>query len=228
MSFFQKLFGKKKYLAKDNLGTRYDTEGKVTAAWHTQGMMVQEGINVESHFYTTEGSITKNITAKGYPYFCYRFADQEQAEKAFISLPFIEKAEDTGEFISLKVLEFSCILTDQGDWEVIVWGDDLDSASFAEALKIMKANNGKEVGTREPQATAAPPAAAKAKPAKPKVKHISTSQNGPNTYEVYKADSKEAALAYLQDRTVDKKLYYVVVETPEGSWGRDIQGVYKE
>jgi len=38
-------------------------------------------------------------------------------------------------------------------------------------------------------------------------------------------DSKEVALAFLRDRTVRKRLYYVV-ETPEGNWGPDIDGVY--
>lgn len=46
------------------------------------------------------------------------------------------------------------------------------------------------------------------------------------TYEVYKANSKEQALAFLKTKTVTKKLYYIEVETPEGSFGRDINGMY--
>ena len=125
MSFFQKLFGKKKFYAKDNLGTRYDTEDKATNAWNVQGMSVSEGSNVNLHFTSGQGAVNAQITAKGYPYFCYRFATQEQAETAFAALPFIQKAEDSGEFISTKVLEYGCFGIDEGEWEIIAWGADL-------------------------------------------------------------------------------------------------------
>ena len=49
-----------------------------------------------------------------------------------------------------------------------------------------------------------------------------------NTYEVYTADSKAAALEFLESKTVTKPLYYLVVETPEGNWCKDKMGMYQE
>lgn len=46
------------------------------------------------------------------------------------------------------------------------------------------------------------------------------------TYEVYKAKSKQEALAFLKTKSVDKQYYYIEVETPEGNFGRDINGIY--
>ena len=46
------------------------------------------------------------------------------------------------------------------------------------------------------------------------------------TYEVYKAKSKQQALAFLKTKTVDREYYYIEVETPEGNFGRDINGIY--
>jgi hypothetical protein len=46
------------------------------------------------------------------------------------------------------------------------------------------------------------------------------------TFEVYKANSKEQALAFLKTKSVTEKLYYIQVETPEGNFGRDINGMY--
>jgi hypothetical protein len=41
-------------------------------------------------------------------------------------------------------------------------------------------------------------------------------------------DDAEAAKRYLQAEPVEKELYYIVVETPDGNWGTDIQGLYLE
>jgi hypothetical protein len=48
------------------------------------------------------------------------------------------------------------------------------------------------------------------------------------TYELYSADSGQEARSFLDTKSVFRQLYYVVVETPEGNWGKDINGMYKE
>lgn len=51
--------------------------------------------------------------------------------------------------------------------------------------------------------------------------------NGPYTYEVYSADSKQDALAFLKGKSVDAANYYIEVETPEGTFGRDVREMYE-
>jgi hypothetical protein len=51
---------------------------------------------------------------------------------------------------------------------------------------------------------------------------------GTCTYEVWRAPSAQAAKEYLNTRVITQRLYYLVVETPEGNWGKDVDGVYKE
>lgn len=48
------------------------------------------------------------------------------------------------------------------------------------------------------------------------------------TFKIFKASDAASAKAFLQGETVDRKFLYLVVETPEGNYGRDINGVYKE
>ena len=48
------------------------------------------------------------------------------------------------------------------------------------------------------------------------------------TYEIYKGKDAESAKELLKSKKVDKQLYYIVVETPEGNWGLDIKGLYLE
>ena len=48
------------------------------------------------------------------------------------------------------------------------------------------------------------------------------------TYEEWTAPNAQAAKEYLNARVISERGYYVVIETPEGDWGKDIAGVYKE
>ncbi len=48
------------------------------------------------------------------------------------------------------------------------------------------------------------------------------------TYEIYAADHAEAAKGFLLSRQIDRENYYVMVETPEGTWGLDRLGLYLE
>jgi len=47
-------------------------------------------------------------------------------------------------------------------------------------------------------------------------------------YRVHKAPDAASAKAFLEQNPVTKQFYYIVVETPEGNYCRDIQGMYKE
>ena len=49
-------------------------------------------------------------------------------------------------------------------------------------------------------------------------------------YEMYSANSKEKAMNFL-NRIPTSEIppqFYIVVETPEGEWGKDIDGIYQD
>jgi DNA topoisomerase VI subunit B len=48
------------------------------------------------------------------------------------------------------------------------------------------------------------------------------------TYEVYRAPNAATAQDFLKRKAVTQPRYYIVVETPEGNYGRDTDGIYKE
>ncbi len=48
------------------------------------------------------------------------------------------------------------------------------------------------------------------------------------TYQIYQGPDAAAAQTFLEQNPVTKSFYYIIVETPEGTYGRDIQGIYKE
>ncbi len=51
---------------------------------------------------------------------------------------------------------------------------------------------------------------------------------GEATYEIFKGRDAESAKAFLLTKRIDKKLYYIIVETPEGNWGMDVEGLFLE
>ncbi len=63
---------------------------------------------------------------------------------------------------------------------------------------------------------------------KPVLMPLGTRTNNQYTYEYYRADSAEEAKYFLEQTQVTKPLYYVMVDTPQGKWGRDKDGMFLE
>ena len=47
-------------------------------------------------------------------------------------------------------------------------------------------------------------------------------------YRIFRAPDAMMAKQFLKDRPVSEPFLYIVVETPQGNYARDIQGIYKE
>jgi hypothetical protein len=52
--------------------------------------------------------------------------------------------------------------------------------------------------------------------------------HGQASYLTLAGSDAERAKAFLRNEHVDRRLYYIVVETPDGAWGLDIDGLYLE
>jgi hypothetical protein len=61
---------------------------------------------------------------------------------------------------------------------------------------------------------------------KPVLHSFGTEVKGKYSYEYYAASSAEEAKLYLSHREVTQPMYYIQVETPEGIWGLDKEGLY--
>ena len=56
-------------------------------------------------------------------------------------------------------------------------------------------------------------------------KHV---ENDGTVYEMYSGADSESAKEFLATQKVSQKNYFIVVETPDGNWGTDNQGLYLE
>jgi hypothetical protein len=51
---------------------------------------------------------------------------------------------------------------------------------------------------------------------------------GENTYRTFRGNDVEKAKAFLRNEPVNEEFHYIVVKTPDGTWGTDIEGIYLE
>jgi DNA-directed RNA polymerase subunit RPC12/RpoP len=57
---------------------------------------------------------------------------------------------------------------------------------------------------------------------------VKKERKGSNTYETYAGSDAESARAFLMSKAVTQPQYYIVVETKDGTWGIDTEGLYLE
>ncbi|MBA7687180.1 hypothetical protein ES703_95640 [subsurface metagenome] len=218
MGFLDKLFGKgaaaqkrqdpKSFTEKDNMGTRHDTLSIASAYW-----------------------MARIQSPKKEPFVVYTFDVDKDAREALLELPCIHVAEDSQKLICTEVLIFGYYPTEQGKYEAIVCGGDLTYELWEQAKASFSEHGGRRKNDLEPERRAT--AAVKVKAAQlGKVKFVREdhSQRMGTTmiYRVHKGPDAASAKAFLEQNPVTKQFYYIVVETPEGNYCRDIQGIYKE
>ena len=200
----------KVFFERDNMGTRQETMQQALAYW----MGTRPGLKVKP------------------PFALYDFSSAENAEKALLELPFIHKAADSGKLICDRIMTFGYYAVTEngilnGEYEAIIEGTDLTLAEFKQAEAVFESYGGKRKSHAEPEATVRNNAS-EGDPSKVKYSETVKGNDGVSIYEVYTGPDKASAVAFLKGKPVDKRLYYVVVDTPEGSFGRDINGFYQE
>jgi len=207
MSLFSWFFAKK-YNEKDNMGTRHDDIGIANAYW-----------------------IARQGAARKDPFTLYRFQDAAAARVALLELPCIHVAMDTGERICTEVLVFGHYDDDDSEiTEAIVAGSELTPALWAKAKSSFERHGG--VCRNELEPSEPPRAKRSPKGTASQVKFIREDRQIRHgrtlTYRVHRGPNGAAAKAFLESKPVTEGLLYLVVETPEGNFCRDVQGIYTE
>lgn len=202
----RKAGGKTTYTEKDNVGTRHDSIEFASAYW-----------------------MARISSSRKDPYVLYTFDTERAARAALLELPCIHEASDTGEVICTEVLTFGCYQTHEGKWEAIVCGDDLSHELWEQAKAAFARHGGKRKNDLEPEqrARAAPKPKAGGKVVF--VREERQEQSGATmVYRIHRAPDAATAKTFLEEHPVSQRFHYIVVETPEGNYCRDVQGMYKE
>lgn len=215
MAWWKALFGSKsnqpntkRYREKDNRGTRHET------------------IDLAGNYW-----VARNVQQKFDPFALYVFDKEDDARQALLELKCMHLAEDTGKIICTETLIFGCYNRDDGKYEAIVCGDDLTIEVWDAARVSFSKHGGVKKNEQKPEKTQ--PARKADRSGEPKkVSFVREDRKdcpaGTCVYRIHKAPDAASAKAFLEENAVSKPLYYIVVETPEGNYCRDCDGIYKE
>ena len=196
------------YTEADNVGTRQETMRQASAYW----LFERPGLSKRPQFTL------------------FTMPSAESARTALLELPFIHVASDSGKLICDRIMTFGyyAVTGDDapsGKYEALVCGMDLTLDEFQKAEAAFTAHGGTRKNSDAPSPSIKAPASnGNAKLVRYKEK---VTNNGA-IYEVYTAPNKASAVAFLKGKLVTKGQYYICVDTPEGSFGRDINGIYQE
>lgn len=194
------------YYEKDNMGTRQDTFDKAATYWTARRQLVKKP-----------------------PFVLFVFNHEKDARDALLELPCIHNAADSNQLICTDVLIFGYYPI-SGSFEVILCGEDLTYELWEQARNSFIRHGGtlknEEVPNKKEIAQSHTPVQLDSVKFV-KEQHVKD-QYGDTVYQVYEAPDADTAKDFLSRNPVDKQLFYIVVETPEGNYGRDINGIYKE
>ncbi|HVL86575.1 MAG TPA: hypothetical protein VM681_01005 [Candidatus Thermoplasmatota archaeon] len=198
------------FLERDNVGTRQDTDEKSSAYW-----------------------INRNASQKFEPYILHAFPTEGAAREALLEVPCIHEAKDTGALVCTETLTFGVYRFSQdGTFHAILAGEDLTVETFEAAKAAFAKHGGRpfRTGEQAPTKRVSPrPRAAKSRGSVRFVREERQDRGGIEMiYRIHEAPDAATAQAFLQQNPVTQPLVYLVVETPEGNYCRDVQGMYKE
>ena len=200
--------GEKSFSERENVGTRQDTMDHAVAYW-----------------------MARNAGQKFEPYVLYEFEEGSDAREALLELNCIHMSEDTGKLISTETLTFGYYQRDDGKWEAIVCGEDLTHELWDAAKNSFVKHGGQRKNDQEPEERV-PTRSENKMAGQDEVTFIREDHRqvmGEDAiYRIHKCPDAASAKAFLKKNPVDRKFYHIVVETPEGNYCRDIQGIYKE
>lgn len=192
-----------------NRGMRQDTMSQATAYW-----------------------MARMSSFKKDPFVMHTFENASDARAGLLELPCIHEDEDGG-LICTETLTFGHYQRDDGITEAIVCGDDLTHELWEQAIASFEKHGGKKKNDLEPEERAASAPQATTGDAD-KVAFVREDRKpaplgtGTSVYRIYNGPDAASAKAFLDQNPVTEALYFIIVETPEGNYCRDIEGFYKE
>ena len=198
------------YYERDNVGTRQDTVSQANAYWLGERF---------------------KMPVKP-PFTLFTMPSKRAAEEVLLSLPFMHRAKDSGKIICDRIMTYGVYETTlngkpTGEYEVLITGFEFTLDEYNKAEEGFTKRGGKCKSHEAPDASVTVDTR-KGDASKVRYKETVRGKDGVSTYEVYSAPDKASATAFLKTKPVTRKLYYIVVDTPEGSFGRDINGFYQE
>ena len=168
----------------------------------------------------------------GLPHVAYQFPEYGQAFRALAQLSYLQQRTATRPLWSSAPIQLGIYQHDHlfiafvGGLRLTrtMWNEAAACLAKADGGTLFRISDPPPLQVVLPDLAARPDLATRIHPAR----EYTGERNDFSEYVVFEATDKSAAMTFLRLAKVTEPDVYVVVETPEGHWGRDIRGVYRE
>jgi len=217
---------KTKTLPSDGEEPIPEPEEKVYYERDNRGMRVNTFSQSQSYWIVERFRSSRND-----PFVYYTFMDENDAKMAMLELPFIHLASDSGKLICDDIFRFGyfAITNDgklTGEYDAFIAGADFTHDMWSITHKVFTKYKGVKKNDLEPNENVKSNSLANGNAKN--VSFVRENTNGSSVWRVHKAPNKADAIAFLAQQQIRRSLYYIVVETPHGNFGKDIDGFYQE
>lgn len=166
-------------------------------------------------------------------YLVYDFPSEGQARAALLGVPIIHAAHPSGRLICTDTYEFGYYKRPEGTYGAEFVGRRMPLELWTIARRAFLAHGGVLRNERSPEKGADASRASSSQSAPMAVSFLREEyQSLPSgkkaVYRMHRGSSAESAKAFLRAQPAPPPLMYLLVETPEGTFGRDIDGIYQE
>lgn len=163
------------------------------------------------------------------PFLRYVFDTHLIAEEALLSLSCVHQAEDTGHLICTEPITMGCYRTIDGRYEVFLAGDQLSYKTWSEATENFSRHGGRYRNQQRPETYERFKSKTQAEQVVLEKEYYEISPTVTKFYQVFKASSFAAAKNFLLrlDNVITTPNRFIQVETPKGTFSRDIDGIHE-
>lgn len=198
------------YSEQDNVGTRIEDIDQSESFW-----------------------MSRRAKGERDPFVLYIFESENEAREAMLELNCIHEACTSGKLICTELLVYGCYRRRESEYSAFICGKSLSHELWSAAKDSFTRHGGELLNDLEPEQHEV---AAKDVTVDPDdiaqvefVKEVRQDLMGHATINrFYKASTAAAAKAFLSRNPVTENMFYLIVETPEGCYGRDIVGMYEQ
>ncbi len=167
----------------------------------------------------------------GIPYLRFAFGTRFQATEALESLSCVHRAKDTGHLVCTEPVTLGCYRTADGSYEVFLAGEQLSPRVWSEAVEKFPAFHGRYRSQHKPDSSpkkTGPQPASRSVTLKKEYYQLDVDRT--RYFRIFEAAAKESARAFLRRRenNINHPDHTIVVETPDGTFYRDINGIHAE
>lgn len=193
------------YIEADNRGTRHDTVEKAFSYWSLRQRSIQKD-----------------------PFIMYTFSGEKDAREALLDLACVRVAQDSGNLICILPLIFGYYRVD-GAYQAIMGGQKLSCELWEAARESFRRHGGVPRSELEPFRGINDTTKESSLKTIQFVREVKTQgEQDALSLLIYRGPDAKTARLFLEQNPVTREYLRIIVETPEGTYGRDINGVLRE